>query len=97
MRARLACYRAFAPTPPSWSILPGLKKAVMVSWSLRSLVLGLGLSAQALGVLGARVQAPSITLPREAAQRRQDLKNIFLTSWNAYKYVGCRIGRNDRA
>ncbi|KAI0676455.1 seven-hairpin glycosidase [Trametes maxima] len=57
----------------------------MVSWSLRTLVLTLAASSNAVGVLGARIQSPFIKLPSDAARRRQDVKDIFLTSWNAYK------------
>ncbi|KAI9067830.1 glycoside hydrolase family 47 protein [Trametes sanguinea] len=58
---------------------------VSLSLSLRSLALGLALSANAIGAYGARIQTPFLPLPADAPQRRQDLKDIFLTSWNAYK------------
>ncbi|CDO70470.1 Glycoside Hydrolase Family 47 protein [Trametes cinnabarina] len=58
---------------------------VSLSSSLRSLALGLAISLSAGGVYGARIQIPFLPLPPDASQRRQDLKDIFLTSWNAYK------------
>ncbi|KAI8976706.1 seven-hairpin glycosidase [Trametes punicea] len=57
----------------------------MVSWTLRPLTVVLAFSVNAFTVLGARIQAPVILLPSDASQRRQDVKDIFLTSWNAYK------------
>ncbi|RPD61256.1 glycoside hydrolase family 47 protein [Lentinus tigrinus ALCF2SS1-6] len=50
--------------------------------SLRTCVVALACASSALG---ARIQNPSIFLPSSAAKHRQDVKNIFLTSWNAYK------------
>ncbi|KAI0643933.1 seven-hairpin glycosidase [Trametes meyenii] len=57
----------------------------MISLSFRKLTLALAASPFATTVLGARIQTSSITLPSDAGQRRQDVKDIFLTSWNAYK------------
>ncbi|PIL23449.1 hypothetical protein GSI_14760 [Ganoderma sinense ZZ0214-1] len=36
------------------------------------------------GGLAASIQGPNITLPRDAPLHRQNVKNIFMTSWNAY-------------
>ncbi|KAI0672478.1 glycoside hydrolase [Trametes maxima] len=63
----------------------GNGRVAMIYLSLRTLALALAASPLATTVLGARVQTSSITLPPDAAQRRQDVKDIFLTSWNAYK------------
>ncbi|KAI0738967.1 seven-hairpin glycosidase [Daedaleopsis nitida] len=54
----------------------------MVSWSLRTSVVALACVSSALS---ARIQLPFIPLPSDAAKHRQDVKDIFLTSWNAYK------------
>ncbi|KAI0366836.1 seven-hairpin glycosidase [Pilatotrama ljubarskyi] len=59
----------------------------MLSLSLRTLALALAVSSDAVGVFGARIQTPFIRLPSDAARRRQDVKDIFLTSWNAYKEI----------
>ncbi|KAI0631101.1 seven-hairpin glycosidase [Trametes polyzona] len=57
----------------------------MVAWLLRSLAVSLALSSDAFNVLGARIQTRNIRLPSDAVRRRQDVKDIFLESWNAYK------------
>ncbi|KAI0794361.1 glycoside hydrolase family 47 protein [Fomes fomentarius] len=54
----------------------------MVSWSLRTSIVALACASSALS---ARVQKPSLRLPDDAANNRQAVKDIFLTSWNAYK------------
>ena len=56
--------------------------------SLRVSVVALACAVS--GVLGANIQSPFVTLPSDAAKNRQSVKNIFLTSWNAYKYVWFR-------
>ncbi|KAH9855351.1 seven-hairpin glycosidase [Lenzites betulinus] len=59
----------------------------MVSKLLRVFALAAGLSSSVVNVLGANIQDPFIRLPSDAAQRRQDVKNVFLESWNAYKDI----------
>ncbi|KAI1787578.1 glycoside hydrolase family 47 protein [Ganoderma leucocontextum] len=54
----------------------------MVSWSLRTSVVAL---ACVSGGLAARIQSPWVSLPGDASTHRQNVKDIFLTSWNAYK------------
>ena len=49
--------------------------------SLRTCVVALACTSSALG---ASIQNPFIHLPSSAAKHRQDVKNIFLDSWNAY-------------
>ncbi len=56
----------------------------MVSWSLRTSIVALACTSSALS---ARVQKLSLRLPDDAAKNRQAVKDIFLTSWNAYKFV----------
>ncbi|OBZ67538.1 putative mannosyl-oligosaccharide alpha-1,2-mannosidase 1B [Grifola frondosa] len=52
-----------------------------------SLLLALACSWDISSVLGAGivVQDPSLKLPSDAAENRQAVTNLFLTSWNAYK------------
>ncbi|KAM5533998.1 hypothetical protein V8D89_012318 [Ganoderma adspersum] len=54
----------------------------MVSWSLRTSVVAL---ACVSGGFAARIQNPRVALPSDAGTHRQNVKNIFLTSWDAYK------------
>ncbi|KAI1786737.1 glycoside hydrolase family 47 protein [Ganoderma leucocontextum] len=54
----------------------------MVSWSLRTSVVAL---ACVPGGLAAKIQNPRVALPGDAGLHRQNVKNIFLTSWDAYK------------
>ncbi|TBU25617.1 glycoside hydrolase family 47 protein [Dichomitus squalens] len=54
----------------------------MVSWSLRTSVVAL---ACVSGTLAANIQSPFVILPLDAPIHRQNVKNIFLTSWDAYK------------
>ncbi len=44
-------------------------------------------SLSTTNVLGALIQKPGLVLPRSAATQKQAVKDIFLTSYNAYKYV----------
>lgn len=56
----------------------------MVSWSLRTSVVALACMSSALS---ARIQTPFLVLPRDAPKHKQAVKDIFMDSWNAYKYV----------
>ena len=53
--------------------------------SLRVSVVALACAAS--GVLAANIQTSRISLPSDAAKNKQFVKNIFLTSWDAYKWV----------
>ncbi|KAM5534000.1 hypothetical protein V8D89_012320 [Ganoderma adspersum] len=53
----------------------------MVSWSLRRSIVALACMS---GGLAASIQDPDLALPSDAATHRQNVKNIFLTSWDAY-------------
>ena len=44
-------------------------------------------SLSATNVLGALIQKPGLALPHSAASHNQAVKDIFLTSYNAYKYA----------
>ena len=56
----------------------------MVSWSLRKSIVALACLS---GGLAANIQDPDLTLPSDASEHRQNVKDIFLTSWNAYMQV----------
>ena len=45
------------------------------------------LSTLIIAASGATVQKPSLTLPADAAQNRQTVKDMFLYSYDAYKFV----------
>ena len=43
------------------------------------------LACGASSVLASNIQSSFVTLPADAAKNRQSVKDIFLTSWDAYK------------
>ncbi|KAI1786736.1 glycoside hydrolase family 47 protein [Ganoderma leucocontextum] len=53
----------------------------MVFWSLPKVLVALACIS---GGLAASIQDPDLVLPSDASEHRQNVKDIFLTSWNAY-------------
>ena len=88
IKARDEC--AGSDSPSSRALLPlcrlttAYPKVAMVSSFLRRSIVAFACLSSGLA---ASIQDPDLALPSDAATHRQNVKNIFLTSWDAYMPV----------